>query len=255
MKIAHRTATFALTLSLTVLIASVAQATPVKVDINAQGGPTAAGWTGWDPPHSDGTALNESNTFATASATDGTVDVQLTTAGHTFERWFGVTNTTGAFSAATPAEMWQELVYYNNALGAPFAVILDDLSAGTYEFTIYGYNNSDGDDIQVTTDIFVDGVDSGLDARNVGRALPLGSTYPAAFVEANGAATVSFVVANDNDTVTIEYRNPIGGRDFGMSGFQLNEVVGPVTPEPSAIVLTVLGIAGLLSRRRRRAGK
>lgn len=208
-------------------------ATDLKVDINGLGGPTASGWVGWDPVNPNNTALNTGvGTFVVPFATDGTVDVRLTTSGNTFERNYGVDNVTGTFSPETPQELWQDQYFHNNTAGAPFTISFDDLESGRYSLSLYSYfdnvnTNNHSANGTALADIFVNGVDSGIDAIAYGGN---DVAYSAAFLEAM-VTTIAFTVANDNDNITIEFRNPTADH-FGLNGFQLQQV-----PEPSTIVL------------------
>lgn len=212
-------ATLAITASIT---ASIAQAASLQVDVNGNGDTTAAGWIGWDPVNPNNSALDTGvGNFAATFATGGTVDLRITTSSNTFERNYGVGAVTGTFSTATPAELWQDQYFHNQAAGAPLTITIDNLQAGPYSFTIYNYHgrlNTAGHAGGGTaiTDIFVNGVDSGIDATAYGGN---DTAYAAAFLEAN-VSTVGFTVANDNDTVTLEYRNPTANH-FGLNGFAL----------------------------------
>lgn len=216
--------------------ASLLRAQVLQVDINGNGDTTAAGWIGWDPVNPNNSALDTGiGTFAAPFATDGTVDVRIITSGNTYERNYGVDVVTGSFSAATPAELWQDQYFFNQVAGGPMVVTLDDLQAGPYSFTIYNYYdnlNTSGHAGGGTaiTDIFVNGVDSGVDATAYGGT---DTVYAAAFLEANAAATVNFNVASDNDTVTLDYRNPTTPH-FGLNGFLL-AVAGPDNTPPTLV--------------------
>ncbi|MBT3191527.1 MAG: hypothetical protein HN341_03125 [Verrucomicrobia bacterium] len=195
----------------------------LQVDINSSHGTvpgtqTASGWTGWDPAGATTTigTADFSALFAADFATDGNVDVNLSTDSDTYSRNYGVANVTGSFSAATPAELWQDLYFHNKAAGAPLTITLDDLQAGAYEFTIYSYMNDLKPADMATTDIFVNEVNSGIDAASYGANL---TSIAASYLEAN-VATVGFTVASDNDTVTISYENQ-NKSNFGLNGFQL----------------------------------
>ncbi len=227
-------------------LAGVSLPSTVSVDINGNGDSTAAGWIGWDPVNPNNSALDTGvGGFSASFATDGDFDVRITTNGNTYERNYGVGKVTGSFSADTPGELWQDQYFHNQLAGAPLTITLDDLKAGTYEFTIYNYYDvlTDAHGM-ATTDIYVNGVDSGIDAT----AYPGTTGQTAAFLEANAAATVGFTVASDNDIVTLEFRNPTGAH-FGLNGFQLTTAA---VPEPSGLALIVLGLAGLLTCAGRR---
>lgn len=218
------------------------------VDINSSHGgstsSTAAGWTGWDPAGATTTigAANFSSTFAAGFATDGTVDVNLSTTSDTYSRNYGIDFVTGSFSAETPAELWQDQYFHNVAAGAPLTLTLDDLQAGDYAFTLYSYMDDLHAQDMATTDIFVNGVDSGIDAASYG---DVSGSIAASFLEAN-VATVQFTVANDNDSVTISYENPTD-IVFGLNGFQLAAI-----PEPSSAALIIgFGALAMLVRRPR----
>ena len=208
----------------------------VKVDINGNSDTTAAGWTGWDPANPNNSALDTGvGMFAAQFATDGYVDVQITTSANTFERNYGVDNVTGAFSAATPAELWQDQYFHNNTAGAPMTITLDDLEAGDYELTLYNYY----DDLNTAghagggtavADVFIDGVDSGIDAIAYGGN---DTAYDASFLEAM-ATVIDFSVAANDDTVTLEFRNPTAAH-FGLNGFQLIQTAA--VPEPTSVLL------------------
>jgi hypothetical protein len=60
----------ALILGLTLSI----QAATIQVDLNGQSGPNETGYSGWNFANGFAGALNESNSFAYAEATDGTLD-------------------------------------------------------------------------------------------------------------------------------------------------------------------------------------
>ena len=97
-------------------------------------------------------------------------------------------------------------------------------------------------------DILLNGVDTGMDATmqqgNPGVSSPTFLTN----------SVVPFTVANDNDTVTIRYAFGSGGTNFGLNGFDLESLAGPVVPEPSTLVLCGLSLIslGLVGWRRRR---
>lgn len=233
---------------------AVAPAPPsVKVDINGLGGPTAAGWTSWDPANPNNSALDTGvGTFPISFATDGTVDVRITTAGSTYERNYGVDHVTGTFSADTSAELWQDQYFFNNTAGAPLTITLDDLEAGDYALTLYSYlddantSGHSGDGTAIA-DVFINGVDSGVDAVAYGGN---DTAYAASFLESM-ATVIDFNVAADDQTITLQFRNPTANH-FGLNGFELRSTA--VIPEPSTLVLSVLGLLGLVGcgRRRRR---
>ncbi len=196
----------------------------LQVDINSSHGTvpgtqTASGWTGWDPAGATTTigTADFSALFAADFATDGNVDVNLSTDSDTYSRNYGVDSVTGSFSAATPAELWQDQYFHNTVAGAPLTIALDDLQAGRYEFTLYSYMDNLAPADMATTDVYVNGVDSGINAASYG-GFPSVS-IAASFLEAN-VATVEFTVASDDDTVTISYQNP-NVANFGLNGFQL----------------------------------
>jgi len=205
----------------------------VNVDLDGQDGPTQGGYTSWNPPHFDNSALNQSSTFDAAFATDGTVNVTMMTGGSTFERDYA--DVTGSLSGQS--DLLTDLIFFNNDQSGSnfFQLEFGDLEAGDYQFTAYhlATNSLSG---LATMDILLNGVDTGQDVTLQNSSSPASLT---------GISMIDFSVAKDGDLVTIRYANPTADH-FGLNGFELIQV-GAVVPEPQSIVLSFIGMIGLLA--------
>ena len=207
-----------------------AAAATLQVDYDAVGGPTQADFTSWDPPHADNTGLNQTGSFTYSGATDGSVEVTLTSSSDTYERNFGAVSG-GAFVGQS--NLLKDIVFFNQGnSGTNFIqVVLNDLKAGDYTFT--GYHHSTGTlNSLATVNIFLNGADTGDDATQTQGVAPASI----------GTSVVNFTVANDDDVVTIRYQDP-SNRHFGLNGFE-------IVPEPSSLALLVIGGLCVLRRRR-----
>jgi len=95
--------------------ASFLHAETLMVDLDAAGGPNQTGYLSWNPSHTDGGALNQSTTFAASFATDGNVDVTMTTLNNTYERNYSAV--TGTF--ASLSNLLRDIVFFNRSRSSP----------------------------------------------------------------------------------------------------------------------------------------
>ncbi|MEN6348692.1 MAG: LamG-like jellyroll fold domain-containing protein [Syntrophomonas sp.] len=228
-----------------VLLTSVSGFGALRVDLGLSNSPAvAAGWTAWE---FDGTVnlagLNTQRDFTSTMGATGTVGVTLiSTPGK--DVWARKDGYYGdqAFSPTTPLELWVDVLMFFGGAETPLTVKLEGLKAGQYAFTSYaGYRHVIDPDS--TTKIYVNGQYSGLDATCYMRGP--GQDAPAEFLETNVPKRVVFKVLNDNDTVTIEFRYPAGGPDWGINGFELDQYLGASDPYPAS-GQTEVGVGNLV---------
>jgi hypothetical protein len=231
----------------------------LQVDIQASGATTQGGWQPWNFSTSSSSSP-VSTTFAYADATDGTVDVSIDPLFNAQGRNYGLSNVTDPGSLTIP-NVWGDQYFWNNNVNGTGTLTLDDLKAGTYNFTSYHYANSlraVPQNDEGTASVFVNGVDTGLDVTFISGLLSTvsgGGKPSAADLDAFGTLSMTFTVPNDNDTVTILFDNLTGGDTFGLNGFEL-EAAAPEgdVPEPATMAmlgLAVCGLGGYVRRRKR----
>lgn len=230
-------------LSMVLMSATFAQAATLQVDIGISDNPLLqSGWSEWNTS----TAFNatvESTTFAYADTTDGTLDASLTPLTDGGGRNYGIGNVSDPGNLTIP-DVWADLYFTNNNNSDELELKLDDLKAGTYTFTSYSYASPLNSGDSGTVSVFVGGIDTTLDVTMV-----TGATT-AANLDTNATVSFQFSVPNDDDTVSIVYKDFASGDSFGINGFELE--AASVVPEPSALALAALGLLGLMGVRRRR---
>jgi len=215
----------------------------LKVDTGRSESPQLqSGWQEWNFTGASG-IINQSGSFAYAGATDGTVEVNLSTTTSAQGRNYGIDQVTDPGNLTIP-DVWRDQVFWNNNTSGSMTLTLDDLKAGDYTFTSYSYadNLSDSggtnDEGTASASIEVDTgsgfVDTGLDVTFIAglQSTVAGSSIEAADLDAYGTLSFGFTVANDGDPVKILYDNITGGDTFGINGFELTPPPppGPVTP-------------------------
>jgi hypothetical protein len=248
-------------LTIVLMCATFADAATVQVDVDStnSGGPqvTQALWNGWLFNQNFGGSLNVNNSFAYGAATDGTVDVNLSTTTAAGGRNYGLSNVTDPGNLTIP-DVWNDQTFFNNNSSGTMTLTFDDLKAGRYQFTSYSYadplNSGDAGIADVSVDIGAGFVDTGLNVTFVTLGSPPAGAKTAAQIEAAGTVTFQFTVANDDDQIRILYNGLAanGGDSFGINGFELESLGGPVVPEPSTFALAMLALLPLGMTRRRR---
>lgn len=224
--------------------ASAVSAGTIKVDLGrSDGGGSAsgaaqAGYTGWTIAGNQG-AMDVSETFASTYATDGTIDVTMTSNSDTFARNYG--NTISGTQSGLQA-LLEDFVFFNQDGGGSNFIQFqfDDLKAGEYTFTALHHFTQANSNFP-TMDILLNGVDT---TDNIAMVQGTG-------INTLNTSVVNFTVVNDNDAVTIRYANPVsdnpeGNEHFGINGFELTRV-----PEPGSLALLAMGGLCVLRRRRR----
>ena len=256
----NRQKTIALLLAVGLVgVTGAAAQAALQVDIQASGATTQGGWQPWN--FSTGSSSSPvSTTFAYADATDGTVDVTIDPLFNAQGRNYGLSNVTDPGNLTIP-NVWADQYFWNNNTSGEGTLTLDDLKAGTYNFTSYHYANNLRDvpeNDEGTASVFVNGVDTGLDVTFISGLLSTvsgGGKPSAADLDAFGKLSMTFTVPNDNDTVSILFDNLTGGDTFGLNGFELESAApeGDV-PEPATMALlglAVCGLGGYVRRRKR----
>jgi len=229
----------------------------LQVDIGRSEDPLLqSGWQEWNFTGNSG-ILNQSKSFAYADATDGTLDANLSTTTSGQGRNYGLSNVTDPGNLTIP-DVWADQAFFNNNTSGSMTLTLDDLKAGTYNFTSYHYANNlraVPENDEGTASVFVNGVDTTLDVTFISGLLSTvsgGGKPSAGDLDAFGTLSLSFTVANDNDTVAILFDNLTGGDTFGLNGFELESESAGIIPEPSTFLIWALGLLGLAWVARRR---
>jgi len=235
--------------------AASAPAATVQVDIQSDGtdtddAQTQSGWNAWELSETFG-SNSHSNTFNYVDTTDGTLDVTLTPSGTTAgARNYDLDNVTDPGNLSIP-NVWFDQYFTDSPGSDPtsLTLTLDDLKAGTYLFTSFHYGDNLAAAREGTASVFVNSVDTGEDVTfvtGVSSNVSGGGNPSAADIENFGTLMTTFIVANDNDTVTISYQGLTGGDRIGLNGFEVS-----VIPTPAALPAG-LALLALTAMRRRR---
>jgi hypothetical protein len=241
--------------------AATLHSAPLQVDIQSNGNSpadavTQSGWNAWELPETFDTTVH-STTFAYASTTGGNLGVSLTPATNAGARNYGLDNISDPANLTNP-NVWFDQYFWNNNTSGSLTLTLNNLTAGTYQFTSFHYadNLATGPTFidEGTASVFLDTgtgfTDTGSDVTltvGFGENPSTSRNLSASQVMTDGTFTTNFLVANDNDPISIRYQDITGGDSFGINGFEM-----AVVPEPSSSAL-LGGFALLTLLRRRRA--
>jgi hypothetical protein len=225
--------------------AATLHSAPLQVDIQSNGNSpadavTQSGWNAWELPETFDTTVH-STTFAYASTTGGNLGVSLTPATNAGARNYGLDNISDPANLTNP-NVWFDQYFWNNNTSGSLTLTLNNLTAGTYQFTSFHYADNlstvptfiDEGTASVFLDTGTGFTDTGEDVTfTVGLVnIDISRNLSASQVMTDGTFTTTFVVANDNDLISIRYQDITGGDSFGINGFELS-VSGPDATPPT----------------------
>ncbi|HAR65136.1 MAG TPA: hypothetical protein DCR55_02855, partial [Lentisphaeria bacterium] len=201
-------------------------ATLLRVDLGCADDPVhEPGWIPWELSRRS-QVLKATKTFDFEAAQNAktTVTLETTTPGQA--RNYGLRKVTNA--AKLPlANVWRDQVFFNNNTNGSMTLTFNDLSAGNYRFTGYGFANNltagskfnDEGNARVVineqqtaqTATFVSGHGSKL----------IREAITAAELHTHARTSFDFTVAEDTKPVRISFQDLVSGDTFGLNGFEL----------------------------------
>jgi len=211
-------------------------ASVIAIDYGQTGQAVQPGFTEHSLPNISGNGL--SATTSVTAAMPGSPSVDVTVTSDPVNEQIETRNRTPAVSGTTLNDVYSD--FFASRAGH-LSITLSGLTMGRYQWT--GYHNDSGSGFFGTADLSV-----GIDGTPVDSLV---STHQLATNDwAIGKSFFTFDVAPENDIVIDFYRS--SGNAIALNGFQLDLMV---VPEPSSLLLSVLGLLGLavLAYRRRRS--
>lgn len=205
----------------------------LSVDIGANGHDIQQGFVSFERGTAAG-ADDESESFFTPFGVNDVVTATLTNANVFRDR-----RTSGNPVAGPLGDLAESFFAHQDEL----ILTLSDLEAGNYEITTF-HHDSQTDHGGFRIEL--------LDAN--GLVSDLGLEVDASFgtnPSEIGTAMFKFAADGANDVIIRFFEGPNSPNSIVLNGFTLNTV--PPVPEPTTAVLSLLGVAGLVRRRRRAA--